>query len=209
MVDERTAKLLSLMGISQWSRVFPPARPTVSEWALLAHKVRGCVHCVLSECRESTVFGAGSETAVWFFVGAAPKIDEERSREPLVGRAGQLFNGMLAALDLSRDQVFMTNIVKCRPPDDRDLDPGEVAACLPHLLEQITCVQPRVVVALGQVAAQGLLRTAKSMNELRGQLWYCQDIPVIVTYDPDYLLVHPCEKAEAWIDLKRARALLS
>ena len=177
------------------------------DWAGLAARVRGCVACeVLAGARTQTVFGVGDVRGPWLFVGEAPGADEDRLGEPFVGRAGKLLDSMLAALGLKRGEgVYIANILKCRPPQNRDPLPAEAAACRGFLDRQIALVQPRVIVALGRVAAQNLLSSEIPIGKMRGQRFVYQGIPVVVTYHPAYLLRSPQEKAKAWADLKLAR----
>jgi DNA polymerase len=142
------------------------------------------------------------------FVGEAPGADEDRLGEPFVGRAGQLLNAMLAALGLRREEVYIANVLKCRPPNNRDPQADEVEQCEPYLIRQIELIQPKLIVALGRHAAHSLLKTDLALARLRGQRLSYQNIPLVVTYHPAYLLRTPSDKRKAWEDLRRARALL-
>ena len=179
--------------------------------AMLRERVAACTACALHESRTQTVFGVGNPDAGCMIVGEAPGADEDRRGEPFVGRAGQLLNAMLAAIGLARDDVFIANILKCRPPQNRDPRPQEVACCAGFLREQIGLTRPRILVAVGRIAAQNLLGTTQSLGRLRGQLHEHPDTgtPVLVTYHPAYLLRTPSDKAKAWQDLRRLRALLA
>jgi len=179
--------------------------------ALDEQKVRGCTRCKLSETRTKTVFGQGNPAARLVFVGEAPGRDEDAQGLAFVGRAGQLLTRMVAAMGLTRDEVFICNILKCRPPDNRDPAPDEVSSCWPYLDEQLRIIQPEVIVALGKPAAQTLLRTTEGIGRLRGR-WHeyytsgspmmGDPTPLMPTYHPAYLLRSPGEKAKAWSDLK-------
>lgn len=181
---------------------------TDSEWGPLEATVRVCTKCVLHAGRTQTVFGAGNRHAKWLFVGEAPGAEEDRQGEPFVGRAGKLLNAMLLAIGLKREEVFIANVLKCRPPGNRDPQPGEVEQCEPYLRQQIALLQPKLIVALGRHAAHSLLRTEQPLNRLRGQKFAYQGIPLIVTYHPAYLLRSPLEKRKAWEDLVSARRLM-
>lgn len=181
-------------------------------WDALQSAVAACRRCGLCETRRNTVFGAGHPRAQWMVVGEAPGEQEDRLGQPFVGAAGQLLDRMLGAIGLSRDQqVFITNTVKCRPPQNRNPDPAELAACEPVLQRQMQLVQPRLVLAMGRFAAQQLLRSAEPIGRLRGRVhrlsavdtpWAgAQGVPVVVTYHPAYLLRNPIDKAKAWDDL--------
>lgn len=177
------------------------------DWDELAATVAVCTHCPLCESRTQTVFGVGRRDADILVVGEAPGAEEDRRGEPFVGRAGQLLDSMLRALGYGREQVFIANILKCRPPRNRDPEPAEVEACRPYLERQIALVAPRVILAVGRVAAQNLLATDKPLRMLRQRLHTLepQGIPVVVSYHPAYLLRSPADKAKAWDDLKRLR----
>lgn len=178
------------------------------DWAGLQARVAACTACAeLARRRTQTVFGVGDPQADWLFVGEAPGAEEDRRGEPFVGRAGQLLDNMLAALGLRRgDNVYIANILKCRPPGNRDPLPAEAAACRPFLDRQIDLIDPRVIVALGRVAAQSLLRSDAPLGRLRGGAHDYRGIPLVVTYHPAYLLRSPADKSRAWDDLLLARA---
>jgi len=175
-------------------------RPTPG-WAQLRSAVASCQACPLHETRTQTVFGVGNENADWLFVGEAPGADEDAQGEPFVGRAGKLLNAMLFALGLSREQVFIANVLKCRPPNNRDPRPEEVGACEHFLRDQINLIKPRIIVALGRHAAHNLLKTDQPLSRLRGKIHTYENTPLLVTYHPAYLLRSPAEKAKAWADL--------
>ena len=178
------------------------------DWSSLEAAVSGCIKCSLHTTRTQTVFGIGNRKAQWMFIGEAPGADEDAKGEPFVGRAGQLLNAMIAALGLKREAVYIANVLKCRPPNNRDPQPSEVEQCEPYLVRQIALIQPKVIVALGRHAAHSLLKTDLALARLRGQVLSYQDIPLIVTYHPAYLLRTPSDKRKAWEDLCRARNLL-
>lgn len=173
------------------------------DWRQLEQQVAQCTACALHQTRTQAVFGVGDRQADWLIVGEAPGAEEDRQGEPFVGRAGQLLNAMLKAVDLERRNVYIANILKCRPPRNRDPLPQEVRCCEPFLKRQIELLQPRIILALGRVAAQNLLKTERRIGLLRGQRYCYADtaIPVIVTYHPAYLLRSPKEKSKAWDDL--------
>jgi DNA polymerase len=152
------------------------------------------------------VFGVGNRQADWLLIGEAPGRDEDQQGEPFVGRAGQLLNAMLQAIGLQREQVYIANILKCRPPDNRDPRPQEVVCCEPYLMRQIELIQPRLILALGRIAAQNLLNSETPIGKLRGRVHQFRDtgIALIATYHPAYLLRSPLEKRKAWQDLQLA-----
>jgi DNA polymerase len=182
----------------------PGVPPPVTElgWEDLARRVAGCELCGLCRTRQQTVFGAGSRPADWMFIGEAPGADEDREGQPFVGRAGQLLTSMIEAMGLERPKVYIANVLKCRPPKNRDPEPGEIASCRPFLERQVELVAPRILVALGRIAAQSLLGTEQPISRLRGTVHTLGGkIPVIVTYHPAYLLRNPVAKREVWRDL--------
>ncbi len=172
-------------------------------WEALQAQVAACQACGLWETRTKTVFGVGRLDADLMLIGEAPGADEDRQGEPFVGRAGQLLNRMLAAIGLDRGQVYIANILKCRPPGNRDPKPEEAAACRAYLMAQIERVQPRIILSLGRVSAQNLLATGEAMGRLRGR-WFSfgpAAVPLMVTFHPSYLLRAPEQKGLAWRDL--------
>ena len=185
-----------------------PAAGSEPAWEALAAEVRHCTKCGLHSTRTQTVFGVGNRRAQWMFIGEAPGADEDRQGEPFVGRAGQLLNAMIAALGLKREEVYIANVLKCRPPNNRDPQAGEVEQCEPYLIRQIELIRPRLIVALGRHAAHSLLKTDLALARLRSQRLSYQDIPLVVTYHPAYLLRTPSDKRKAWDDLCRARRLM-
>lgn len=189
-----------------------PAVDVPEDWAGLREMVRDCPRCKLCATRTQTVFGVGVENAPLMVVGEGPGADEDRQGEPFVGRAGQLLDQMLKAIGRSRaDNTYIANVVKCRPPGNRDPEADEVEACRPYLDRQIELIKPRLIVGLGRVAAQRLLQTSEPLSKLRGPLheYGPTKTPVFITYHPAYLLRSPREKAKSWQDLKRIHQLLS
>jgi len=176
-------------------------------WDLLRSQVAECTACELHKSRTQTVFGVGNKTADWMIVGEAPGKDEDLKGEPLVGRAGQLLNQMLLAIGVSREQVFIANILKCRPPNNRDPQPEEVVACHSFLTQQIQLVAPKVILAVGRIAAQNLLHSKETIGRIRGNVYHYSDnqIPLVATYHPAYLLRSPTEKRKVWADLVLAK----
>lgn len=174
-------------------------------WEELVARVRNCTLCPLHVSRTQSVFGVGNRAADWMVIGEAPGADEDRQGEPFVGRAGQLLNSMLKAIGLQREQVFIANILKSRPPNNRDPRPEEVRACIPYLFRQIELVNPKLILCVGRIAAQTLLETDAPIGKLRGKLHrIAGDRPMVVTYHPAYLLRSPGEKRKAWSDLMLA-----
>ncbi len=179
---------------------------TEAAWEVLRNEVAQCIKCELHKSRTQTVFGVGNQQANWLIIGEAPGAEEDRQGEPFVGRAGKLLNAMLQAVGLQRDEVYIANILKCRPPNNRDPRPDEVSACRNYLRRQIDLIQPHIILAVGRVAAQNLLQTETPIGRMRGQRYSYADtgIPVVVTYHPAYLLRSPREKRKAWQDLQLA-----
>jgi DNA polymerase len=169
--------------------------------------IRDCDVCDLYKTRKQTVFGVGHHKADWLIIGEAPGADEDREGEPFVGRAGQLLTQMLRAIGLAREEVFIANILKCRPPNNRDPRPEEVRACNAYLNRQIELLEPKIILALGRIAAQSLLQSDMPIGKMRGKLYHLEtkNIPTVVTYHPAYLLRSPKEKRKVWEDLKFAR----
>jgi DNA polymerase len=187
-----------------------PLAPEIqAQWDALKAEVLACKKCSLHGTRAQGVFGVGNRRADWLIIGEAPGAEEDRQGEPFVGRAGQLLNAMLKAIGLPRETVFIANVLKSRPPGNRDPKPEEVAACLPYLMRQIALLQPKLMLAVGRIAAQNLLATDVSLGRLRGQVHTFGELntPLIVTYHPAYLLRTPADKRKAWEDLKFARSV--
>jgi uracil-DNA glycosylase len=179
-------------------------------WIELKRAVPACTACGLHKTRRQTVLGVGDEQADWLLVGEAPGAEEDRLGEPFVGQAGRLLDNMLAAIKLKRgENVYIANVIKCRPPGNRNPEPNEVAKCTPHLLKQIELIQPKLIVAMGRIAAQTLLNTDASIASLRGRLHQYAGVPLIVTYHPAYLLRNLPDKAKAWADLVFAKKTMA
>ncbi len=179
--------------------------PDAQGWDELRETVSSCQRCALHESRTQTVFGVGNPNADWMIIGEAPGAEEDRRGEPFVGRAGKLLDEMLRAVGQGRDSVFIANILKCRPPNNRDPKPEESSQCRGYLERQIQLVQPRIIIAVGRIAAQLLLDTDTPVGRLRGTLHRLDDIPLVVTYHPAYLLRSPSQKRKSWDDLCMAR----
>ena len=176
------------------------------DWAQLKSKVAGCTDCKLRAGCTQTVFGVGDEKAQWMLVGEAPGAEEDRIGEPFVGQAGKLLDNMLAAISLERSRnVYIANVLKCRPPGNRNPEPEEVAKCSPHLLRQIALIQPGLILAMGRFAAQALLGTDATIASLRGRVHQFAGVPLVVTYHPAYLLRNLPDKSKAWADLMFAK----
>lgn len=175
-------------------------------WQELKETVKNCTVCGLRAGCTQTVFGVGDEKADWLLVGEAPGAEEDRLGEPFVGQAGRLLDNMLAALGLRRgENVYIANVLKCRPPGNRNPEPAEVAACSPYLIRQIELIQPKLIVAMGRFAAQTLLNSEATIGSLRGAVHRYHGVPLVVTYHPAYLLRNLPDKAKAWADLVFAR----
>ncbi len=234
MDEQRRRRYLAAMGIPLWlaraadldvaddAEVAPPAAAPAPpdlpglladpadavdtlDWAALQQRVARCAaYADLLANRTRTVFGCGDRAADLMLIGEAPGVDEDRQGEPFVGRAGQLLNRMLGAMGFAREQVFIANVLKCRPPGNRDPHADEAARCEPFLLRQVALVAPRAMLAVGRIAAQHLLKTDAPVGQLRGRLHYYGErrIPLIVTYHPAYLLRSPEQKPKAWSDLQ-------
>ena len=189
-------------------------RPSQLDWEGLEQAVAACTACGLCQSRTQTVFGVGSRSASWMFIGEAPGAEEDARGEPFVGQAGRLLDNMLAAAGLGRDRsgeqaVFIANVLKCRPPGNRNPEPAEVTACAPFLRRQIELLHPRLIVVMGRFAAQAVLASDTSIASLRGRIHQvavgAHSYPVIVTYHPAYLLRNLADKSKVWDDLCLAR----
>ena len=183
--------------------------PAGMDWTELRESVAACTRCPLHESRTQTVFGVGNPDADWLIIGEAPGAEEDRRGEPFVGRAGKLLDEMLRAVGQGREQVFIANILKCRPPNNRDPKQDEADACRRYLERQIELVQPKIILAVGRIAAQQLLGTDAPVGRLRGKLHYLEKLPLVVTYHPAYLLRSPTQKRKAWDDLCLATRVLA
>ena len=212
---------LAAMGLETWAvrgkpvpagppREASAARESGVDWPELRARVAACTRCPLCATRTQTVFGVGNLQAEWLVVGEAPGADEDRQGEPFVGRAGQLLNSMLRAIGLAREQVYIANVLKCRPPGNRDPTAFEASECLPYLEQQIALLRPKLMLAVGRIAAQNLLRTEVTLGRLRQQVhrFGLSQVPLVVTYHPAYLLRNPHAKPEVWADLKKVMAFL-
>jgi DNA polymerase len=230
-VSNRQQQYLEAMGVQVWTRRQPAAqaraagsaRPASAspvaddaeataagmDWQALRTSVSSCTACGLHASRTHSVFGAGDRDADWLFVGEAPGFEEDRQGEPFVGRAGQLLNAMLRALGLSREAVYIANVLKCRPPENRDPAGDEVRQCEPYLHRQVELIRPAIIVALGRFAAQSLLKSSETIGRLRGRAHSYADIPLVVTYHPAYLLRNPLDKRKTWDDLQLAQSIIN
>ncbi len=234
MQTQRRAQYLEAIGIDVWvprgvsadsvepivaAEPMPAAAPDpqaaqradpAAQWAALLQEVRGCTRCALHATRTQGVLGVGPKRADWLVIGEAPGAEEDRRGEPFVGAAGQLLDAMLKAIGLDRTRnVYIANVLKSRPPNNRDPRPEEVEACLPYLVRQIALLRPKIMLAVGRIAAQNLLGTDASLGRLRGQVHHFGEerTPLVVTYHPAYLLRTPSDKRKAWEDLKFARSV--
>ncbi len=203
-----------LRDASQIAALATPAEAVATDvgdsWDVLRSAVQSCTRCELSKTRTQGVFGVGDIAADWMIIGEAPGADEDRLGEPFVGQAGKLLDAMLAALGLKRgEDVYIANVLKSRPPGNRDPKPEEVQACLPYLLRQIDLIRPKLILAMGRFAAQSLLVTDTSIARMRGRLHEYHGVPLIVTYHPAYLLRNPADKAKSWEDLCLARQTMA
>jgi len=202
---------LAAMGIRQWVRRDKGLPVAALDWPALQERVATCTCCALHTSRTRTVFGTGNRSADWLVVGEAPGADEDRQGEPFVGRAGQLLTEMLRATGCEREAVYITNILKCRPPDNRDPQPDEVSSCHAYLERQIDLIKPRLILAVGRIAAHNLLQTNTPVGRMRGQVYHFgpAGIPLVVTYHPAYLLRSPLEKRKSWDDLQLALQIIN
>jgi len=207
---------LQALGIDVWvprdaDEPLEPAAETPAvpglDWPELRECVAECTRCELAQSRTNTVFGVGNEAADWMIIGEAPGAEEDRQGEPFVGRAGKLLDQMLFAIGESRESVFIANILKCRPPHNRDPKPAEVAACRDYLERQIELVRPKIILAVGRIAAQNLLGSDEPVGRMRGRTYDLDGIPLVVTYHPAYLLRSPSQKQKSWRDLCLAMRL--
>lgn len=174
----------------------------------LKQEIGDCRRCKLCHGRSNIVFGVGNQAASLVFVGEGPGAEEDKQGEPFVGRAGQLLTKMINAMGLSRDEVYICNVVKCRPPENRDPQPDEIEACEPFLKQQLAIIRPKIIVGLGRYACQTLLKTSTPMSKLRGQWSQYDNIPFMPTFHPAYLLRNPPAKKEVWEDLQAVMASL-
>ena len=209
----RRAEILAEMGLAPVWKLRAKAgvpEPKVEGWIPLKAAVSGCTRCGLHQTRTQTVFGVGDENADWMLIGEAPGAEEDRLGDPFVGQAGKLLDNMLAAVGLSRRKnVYIANVLKCRPPGNRNPAPDEVEKCTPYLLQQIELTRPKLILAMGRFAAQTLLKSDASIASMRGRLHSYAGVPLIVTYHPAYLLRTLEDKAKAWEDLVFARKTMA
>ncbi len=211
-MDPERLRYLQAMGIHAWELRRPlvgeagsaPPPDEASLWRELIEEIARCTRCDLHQGRTRTVPGTGDRHADWMFIGEAPGEQEDLQGEPFVGRAGKLLDEMIRALGYRREQVYITNVVKCRPPGNRDPRPEEAAACAPYLKRQIDLVRPAIILAVGRIAAQHLLKTNAPLSRLRGRVHDYEGIPLVVWYHPAYLLRNPSAKRQAYEDLKLA-----
>jgi DNA polymerase len=201
---------LNGLGIQAWQRrvhaaeLTPTPAPLDNAWETLRSSVAACTACGLHKSRTQPVFGVGNHQADLMIIGEAPGFHEDQQGEPFVGRAGQLLNAMLQSIGIQREQVFIANILKCRPPNNRDPLPEEVSLCTPFLEKQIALVNPKLLLAVGRIAGQYLLNTKSPLGQLRGKLCQYGDKPLLITYHPAYLLRNPIDKRKAYQDLQLA-----
>lgn len=186
----------------------PQETPATDSWHELQAEVAGCTKCALCSTRIQTVFGTGNKNADWLLIGEGPGQHEDEQGKPFVGNAGLLLTEMIRAMGLAREEVFITNIVKCRPPNNRDPHVDEVASCNDYLQRQIAMIRPKVILAIGRIAAQTLLNTDAPLSRLRSKIHALNGTPVIVVYHPAYLLRSLLEKRKAWQDLQLAMQVI-
>ncbi len=185
-----------------------PEPPALDDWTALATQAHDCTKCRLAGTRTNVVFGVGSPNADLMFVGEAPGRDEDLKGEPFVGRAGQLLTDIIKAMKLTRDDVYIANVIKCRPPENRNPEPDELEACRPFIRRQVELIQPKVIVTLGRFALQSLLEKSYGITSVRGQWLEYDGIKVMPTYHPAYLLRNPAAKKDVWTDMKKVMAEL-
>jgi DNA polymerase len=196
-------------GACEPTRSATPTEPAYDRLVAIRNDLGDCTRCKLHRLgRTQIVFGVGNPNADLMFVGEAPGHDEDVQGFPFVGRAGQLLTRIIEAIDLKREDVYIANVLKCRPPQNRNPEPDEVASCEPFLIRQIAAIRPRVIVALGTFAARTLLKTEDAISRLRGRVYAFEGAQLICTYHPAYLLRSPDKKRETWEDMKKVRALL-
>lgn len=209
MSDELNRYYLQAMGIDLWvSRQSEPKSTCDRNMSLLAKEVSDCVRCPLHKTRTQTVFFRGNSKATLMIIGEAPGFYEDQQGMPFVGKAGGLLNQMLQSIEMLADDVYIANVLKCRPPNNRDPQLEEVVQCSSFLTRQIELVKPRLILALGRFAGQFLLNKALPLNQLRSTLHYYNGIPFIVTYHPAYLLRNPADKKKAYLDLITVKKVL-
>jgi len=211
-LDLAGARRAPALGVPAPDAVAPMAVPAAMDddaaWAVLRAEALGCTACRLAGTRKNVVFGVGSPTADLMFVGEAPGRDEDEQGEPFVGRAGQLLTDIIKAMKLTRDDVYIANVIKCRPPENRNPEPDEVEECRPFIQRQIALVQPKVIVALGRVGLQALTGKGYAISAVRGQWLDYEGIKLMPTYHPAYLLRTPSAKKDVWTDMKKVMSEL-
>ena len=207
-------KFLDYIGIQTYV-LRPSIKPdykssSETNWVKLEKEVSNCKDCELHKTRTQTVFGCGNEQSDWLFIGEAPGKDEDLKGEPFVGRAGRLLNEVIFSLGLKREEVYIANILKCRPPNNRDPSQDEIQSCTTYLQQQIKMISPKIIIAVGRVAAQHLLNTDLTMAKLRGTVhsYGSESIPLITIYHPAYLLRSPSKKYKVWSDLQVVKTLM-
>jgi DNA polymerase len=209
----RRHEVLAEMGLAPvWRLRNRPVEVKRAEpgWIELKQQVPACTACGLHKSRTQTVFGVGDENADWMLIGEAPGAEEDRLGDPFVGQAGKLLDNMLAAIGLKRgENVYIANVLKCRPPGNRNPEPEEVGKCTPFLKRQIALIQPKLIIAMGRFAAQTLLASDASIASMRGRMFRYEGVPLIVTYHPAYLLRTLPDKAKAWEDLVFAKKTMA
>lgn len=196
---------------AEYDTVALPERDVTGSLMKLRDHVAGCQRCPLHKGRNQTVFGGGVATADWLIIGEAPGAEEDKRGEPFVGRAGRLLDSMLLSIGLRREQVFIANIIKCRPPNNRDPQPAEVDSCADYLRQQIDLIHPKIILAVGRFAAQYLVNTDAPIGKIRGRKYQYadKDIAIVATYHPAYLLRSPRQKRKVWQDLQLALQIYS
>ena len=207
----RKHELLNLMNIdTSWMKNIPNGKINSLSFNNLELEAKNCDSCSLSNTRNNVVFGKGDQKAKVLIIGEAPGKDEDLSGEPFVGRAGKLLNEILFSMKLSRDNVYITNTVKCRPPDNRNPNSDEINSCSRFLEGQISLISPSIIILLGKVAAERLMNTSEPMSFLRGKVHYYKntDIPMLVFYHPAYLLRSPSEKSKVWDDILLMKSII-
>jgi DNA polymerase len=199
---------LDLTAPPSFSSHAAPVAPDPSDWDALRMQAHNCTACRLSATRTNVVFGVGNPNADLMFVGEAPGRDEDLQGEPFVGRAGQLLTDIIKAMKLTRDDVYIANVIKCRPPENRNPEPDELDECRPYIRRQVALIQPKVIVALGRIGLQSLTERAYAISSVRGQWLDYDGIMLMPTYHPAYLLRTPSAKKEVWADMKKVMNVL-
>jgi uracil-DNA glycosylase family 4 len=214
--EELRRYYLESMGIQVWddfnaevpAMVEPQPVAGLDVWKTLQQTVTTCTLCELHQSRTQTVFGVGNQHADVLVIGEAPGHDEDAQGEPFVGPAGELLIAMLLAINLKREDVYIANILKCKPPNNRDPEASEIESCSQYLRQQIRLIQPKAIFAVGRIAAQALLNSTETISSLRGEQHSYEGVPLIASYHPAYLLRKPTEKRKSWEDLQALQRLL-